>query len=143
MSAHSTPSRRTLLQGAAAVPVVGLGLAGCSTEGNPRAASATPTAPVELGPEGEVAKGTTKLFKEQKVVVTRAEDGGLTAFGSVCTHAGCPMNKLEGTTLICSCHGSRFDATTGEVLERPATVPLPEVPVRVEGGRLVAGPADA
>ncbi|MEU0686651.1 Rieske (2Fe-2S) protein [Streptomyces uncialis] len=143
MSAHPTPSRRALLQGAAVIPVVGLGLTACSTEGNGRAATATPTAPVDLGPEGQVAKGTTKLFKDQKVVVTRAGDGALTAYGSVCTHAACPINKMEGTTLICPCHGSRFDATSGEVLKSPATVPLPQVPVRVDNGRLIAGPTEA
>ncbi|MER5494880.1 Rieske 2Fe-2S domain-containing protein [Streptomyces sp. NPDC002454] len=141
MSAHPTPSRRTLLQGAAAVPVAGIGLTACSATGNlPRAASATPTAPVDLGPEAEVAKGETKLFRKERVVVTRAADGALTAYGSVCTHGRCAISKLEGTTLVCPCHGSHFDATTGEVLQRPATVPLPKVPVRIEGGKLIAGP---
>ncbi|MGX2997887.1 Rieske (2Fe-2S) protein [Streptomyces sp. JNUCC 64] len=140
MSAHSTPSRRSLLRGAAVVPVAGAGAAACSTERIKRAPSPTPTAPVDLGPESGVAKGATRLFTSERVVVTRAEDGALTAYGSVCTHAGCAMRELKGTTLICPCHGSRFDATTGEVLHSPATVPLPPVPVRVEDGKLIAGP---
>lgn len=39
--------------------VAGLGLAACSGGGS--GASATPTAPVDLGAESEVAKGSAKL----------------------------------------------------------------------------------
>ena len=31
---------------------------------------------------------------------------------------------LTGTTVMCQCHGSRFDIATGAVLGGPATVPL-------------------
>ncbi|MBV8221393.1 MAG: Rieske (2Fe-2S) protein, partial [Solirubrobacterales bacterium] len=31
---------------------------------------------------------------------------------------------LTGTTLMCQCHGSRFDITTGGVISGPATQPL-------------------
>ena len=31
---------------------------------------------------------------------------------------------LTGTTLMCQCHGSRFDITTGAVIDGPATEPL-------------------
>ena len=75
------------------------------------------------------------------MVVSRSASGELKAYSSICTHAGCPINKLDGTTLICPCHGSEFDATTGEVLRAPATVPLNALPVRTENGKIVAGPA--
>jgi Rieske Fe-S protein len=64
----------------------------------------------------------------------------LKAFSTICTHAGCAINKLQGTTLICPCHGSEFDAATGKVLQAPATVPLKELSVQAKGGRIVAGP---
>ncbi|PZT69767.1 FeS-binding protein [Streptomyces sp. SW4] len=139
MPGRPAPSRRTVLRGAAVAPVAGLGAAACSP-GEDTAGPATPTGPVELGGEQEVARGGAKLYRDQKVVVSRAEDGSLTAYSSVCTHAGCPMTKLEGTKLTCFCHGSEFDARTGEVLHAPATVPLTELPVRVRDGRIVAGP---
>ncbi|MFJ6567219.1 Rieske (2Fe-2S) protein [Streptomyces sp. NPDC091292] len=139
MSGRPIPSRRTVLRGAAVAPVACLGLTACST-GSGRTASATPTAPVDLGPAGEVPKGATKLFSDKRVVVTHADDGTYKAFSTVCTHAQCPIDRLDGTELVCSCHGSKFDATTGEVLRDPATVPLPEVPVTVKAGKLVAGP---
>ncbi|MEV5172835.1 Rieske (2Fe-2S) protein [Streptomyces flaveolus] len=142
MPARSSATRRTVLRGAAAAPVVGLGLAACSAPDGSGSAAATPTAPVDLGAESEVAKGGAKLYRDHNVVVSRAEDGTLKAYSTICTHAGCPINKLQGTTLICPCHGSEFDAVTGKVVQAPATEPLPELSVKAAQGRIVAGPAD-
>ncbi|OIJ69019.1 Rieske (2Fe-2S) protein [Streptomyces mangrovisoli] len=139
MPGRPPTSRRTVLGAAALTPVAGLGLAACSTGGGSDAA-ATPTAPVDLGPESAVAKGGAKLYRDENVVVGRAADGSLTAHSSICTHAGCAINKLEGTTLICPCHGSEFDARTGKVLRAPATEPLTELSVQAKNGRIVAGP---
>ncbi len=122
------------------VPVAGLGVAACSGPGGGGSA-ATPTAPVDLGAEGDVAKGGAKLYKDHNVVVSRDKSGALKAYSTVCTHAGCPINKLQGTTLICPCHGSEFDAVTGKVVQSPATEPLAELSVKTENGRIVAGPA--
>ncbi|HZG06253.1 MAG TPA: Rieske (2Fe-2S) protein [Streptomyces sp.] len=134
--------RRTVLCGAALSGAAGLGLAGltaCSGTGGERA-PATPTAPVDLGPADAVPVGGSRLYREQRLVVSRPAEGEFKAFGAVCTHAGCVLTSVERLEGDCSCHGSRFDTTTGEVLAGPANAPLPEVPVRVEGGRLVAGP---
>jgi nitrite reductase/ring-hydroxylating ferredoxin subunit len=55
-------------------------------------------------------------------------DGRLYAFDDLCTCAdeACPLSggRLIGTTLMCQCHGSRFDIATGAVLSGPATRPL-------------------
>lgn len=128
-----------MLRGAALVPVAGLGLAACSGGGG--GAASAPTAPVDLGAEGEVAPGHAKLYRDSNVVVAREAGGALKAYSTICTHAGCPINKLQGTLLICPCHGSEFDAVTGKVRRAPATEPLTEVPVKVKDGRIVAGPA--
>ncbi|MET9733708.1 Rieske 2Fe-2S domain-containing protein [Streptomyces sp. NPDC006458] len=140
MPGRSSASRRTVLRGAAAAPVAGLGLTACSPDGGAEATPATQTAPVDLGAESDVAQGGAHLHLDHNVVVSRTADGTLKAFSTICTHGGCPISELEGTTLSCACHGSRFDARTGEVLRSPATVALTELPVRAENGRVIAGP---
>ncbi|MFB7498016.1 Rieske (2Fe-2S) protein [Streptomyces sp. NPDC056161] len=139
MPDRPSASRRTVLRGAAALPVAGFGLAACSVSGT-GTTDAAPTAPVELGAESEVAEGGARLYQDHNVVVSKDAQGTFKAHSTICTHAQCPINKLEGTKLICPCHGSEFDALTGKVLHSPATEPLPELPVKVSGGRLIAGP---
>ena len=55
-------------------------------------------------------------------------DGRLYAFDDLCTCADepCPLSGglLTGTTIMCQCHGSRFDITTGAVINGPATEAL-------------------
>ena len=62
-----------------------------------------------------------------RISVARVGDR-LYAFDDICTCAdeGCPLSGglLTGTTLMCQCHGSRFDVTTGAVIDGPATRPL-------------------
>jgi Rieske Fe-S protein len=140
MPSRPSMSRRIVLRGAAVAPVAGLGLTACSASGGGTTADAAPTAPVELGAESEVPQGGAHLYQDHNVVVSRDAQGTLKAYSTICTHAGCPINKLEGTTLICPCHGSEFDAMTGKVVQSPATEPLPELPVKTSGGKLIAGP---
>ncbi|MEU2109869.1 Rieske (2Fe-2S) protein [Streptomyces sp. NPDC019645] len=134
-------ARRTVLKGAALAGAAGLGVAACSTESKVGHAQVpTPTAPVDLGAAEEVPVGGARLYREQRLVVHCPAEGRYKAFSAQCTHAGCVLDKVEGTEGNCPCHGSRFDVTTGTALRGPATVPLPEVPVRVRDGKLVAGP---
>jgi 3-phenylpropionate/trans-cinnamate dioxygenase ferredoxin component len=63
----------------------------------------------------------------------------LYAFDDLCTCASeaCPLSGglLTGATIMCQCHGSRFDITTGAVLSGPATVALTMYEVQeVDGG---------
>lgn len=62
-----------------------------------------------------------------RVSIARVEDN-LYAFDDLCTCAreACPLSagSLVGTTIMCQCHGSRFDITTGAVISGPATTAL-------------------
>ncbi|MFB7270302.1 Rieske (2Fe-2S) protein [Streptomyces sp. NPDC056244] len=140
MTGPSAP-RRTVLKGVALAGAAGAGLAACSTESKlGHAEDPTPSEPVGLGAADEVPVGGAKLYREQRLVVSRPAPDEYRAFSAQCTHAGCLLEKLEGTVGDCPCHGSKFDVTTGEAVHGPATVPLPKVPVTVEGGKLIAGP---
>jgi nitrite reductase/ring-hydroxylating ferredoxin subunit len=40
---------------------------------------------------------------------------------------------VDGSTIVCPCHGSVFDVTSGDVMTGPATEPVTSYPTRVEG----------
>jgi Rieske Fe-S protein len=67
------------------------------------------------------------------VVVTRS-GSDVHAFSARCTHLGCNVNAVKHGKIYCPCHGSVFDASTGAVLQSPATAPLPKVDVTVKNG---------
>ncbi|MGH3846914.1 MAG: Rieske (2Fe-2S) protein, partial [Pseudonocardiaceae bacterium] len=53
-------------------------------------------------------------------------------------HRGCPlhMGQVNDLMLECSCHGSIFRLSDGEVLRGPATVPAPTYEVRYKNGKV-------
>jgi 3-phenylpropionate/trans-cinnamate dioxygenase ferredoxin subunit len=66
---------------------------------------------------------------DRKVRISVARvDGRLYAFDDLCTctDESCPLSGglLTQTTLMCQCHGSRFDIATGAVITGPATEAL-------------------
>ncbi|MGH2773089.1 MAG: ubiquinol-cytochrome c reductase iron-sulfur subunit, partial [Actinomycetota bacterium] len=68
---------------------------------------------------------------------------GFVGFSKICTHAGCPVGlyQAESKELFCPCHQSTFAVLEGaKPTEGPATRPLPQLPVGIDGeGFLVAG----
>jgi 3-phenylpropionate/trans-cinnamate dioxygenase ferredoxin component len=64
---------------------------------------------------------------KRRISIARVNDR-LYGFDDLCTCAdrSCPLSGglLTGTTLMCQCHGSRFDITTGGVIGGPAAAPL-------------------
>lgn len=61
----------------------------------------------------------------ERVAAYRDERGRAFLHSATCTHLGCEVrfNAAE-TSWDCPCHGSRFDARDGRVLEGPAVEPL-------------------
>lgn len=55
-----------------------------------------------------------------------------------CSHRGCSLasGELDGGTVVCPCHGSRFDLRSGQVLHGPATAPQPVFEARTSAGRI-------
>ncbi len=135
--------------GSAAVPLVSAcGGGGDSAGGEPGGGR-----PLEGGPkvgEGEtiaeasgVEPGAAIPFTDagEQAVLLRLEGGQFAAYSAICTHQRCIVgyDRAEGT-LECPCHGSVFDPANGaEVVSGPARRPLPEIPLRVEGGKVVRG----
>jgi len=142
MPAELPASRRTVLRGAAlagAIGAAGVGLTACGPGKSGSAAG--PTAPVDLGAASAVPAGGAKLYRDDKVVVSQPKPGTFKAFSAVCTHQGCVLDSVDGTTVSCPCHGSQFNAETGAVVQGPASKALPAVDIKEAGGKLTAGPA--
>jgi arsenite oxidase small subunit len=87
----------------------------------------------------EVAPGSAVAFgpKANPAVLVHLDSGDFVAYSAICTHQGCTV-AYQGGQLACPCHGSVFDpANGGAVVTGPATTPLPEIPVKVQGGEVV------
>ena len=82
------------------------------------------------------------------VAVVRSE-GAIYAIHDVCSHANVALSEgeVDGRTIECWLHGSRFDLASGRPTGLPATKPVPVYPVRVDGNDVyvavppAAGPA--
>lgn len=123
------PSRRDVLQGAT---VAGLGLAGIGTvAGCSSSGSAGATVPM-----ADVPVGGGKIVADSSIVVTQPTEGVFKAFTSICPHQKCAVAKVESGSILCTCHGSAFDATTGAVTQGPATQGLDAKTVTVNGDSL-------
>jgi 3-phenylpropionate/trans-cinnamate dioxygenase ferredoxin subunit len=77
--------------------------------------------------------------RKLRISVVRVDDR-LYAFDDLCTCASiaCPLSGglLTGTTIMCQCHGSEFDVTSGAVVSGPAPQPLNVYDVEVVDGSI-------
>jgi thiosulfate dehydrogenase [quinone] large subunit len=66
-------------------------------------------------------------------LVIQQTAGDVVAFDAICPHAGCTVAYKQSAKLIaCPCHGSEFNARTGNVIRGPATYGL--TPIKVITG---------
>ena len=85
-----------------------------------------------------VGEATAVTIDGEEAMLFRPDESTVAAFSAICTHNGCTVAP-EGAELHCPCHGSVFDAATGEVLDGPAPEALPSFTVRIEGDQIVSG----
>jgi Rieske Fe-S protein len=111
---------------------------GSSTAASSSGASGGPSlAALSDVPVGGCAAASAKVGGNP-VVISQQTAGKVAAFSAICTHMGCTVNPA-GAEFHCPCHGSRYNAFTGEVLQGPAPSPLPAIAVKVVGNEIVAG----
>lgn len=148
--------RRTVLRGAgmvAAGAAAGVALAAC---GNGGSAASTTSAAASTGeavgiggavPQTSAAAGTSKvlgaaadvkvgsgvIYAGDRVVVTQPTAGTFKGFSALCTHQGCVVSDIKGSSIVCNCHGSTFSIEDGSVINGPATTPLDPADVSVSG----------
>ncbi|MFI8457473.1 ubiquinol-cytochrome c reductase iron-sulfur subunit [Kitasatospora sp. NPDC085464] len=147
--------RRALVDGGiAAVAIGGAGLLSGSltrTFGRDKAAPKQSAAPVSAAPASaptvpvaSVPVGGSAQVKDpatgDAVYIVQPKAGQYCGLSSVCTHSGCAVDAPKDGRLYCPCHGSRFDAATGAVVNGPAVKPLPKYTVTKDGDKLTLGP---
>ena len=81
------------------------------------------------------SKKFTRAGSKHPYVLVHLKDGRFVAYSAVCTHEGCWVDyQPETQKLACPCHGSLFDPVEkGAVETGPATVPLPNIELKVTG----------
>lgn len=91
-----------------------------------------------VGPVSDVAKGTVLQVELDgvEVAVVHADDDNFYAVRDECSHASVALSEgeVDGCTLECWLHGSRFDLRTGEPSGPPAIDPVAVYPVEIRDG---------
>ena len=140
-------TRRSVLNGSA---VVALGAAAgyLVTRRSDAVQATAPSAANGYGPAGDggaagadeplaqvadLPDGGGVVLEDVHVVLVRDGDQ-VRGLSATCTHQGCTVSGVADGRITCPCHGSVFDAATGEVLTGPASSPLRAVPVEVRDG---------
>ena len=92
-----------------------------------------PALPVDALPE---AGAVLVTIDSQRVAVVRDEDGGIHAVDDTCSHANVSLSEgeVDGCTIECWLHGSRFDLRTGQPTSLPAIRPIAVYPVQIADG---------
>ena len=83
-----------------------------------------------------VGQAVSATLDGKPIVVAQPAAGQAVAFSAICTHQGCTVAP-KGSELDCPCHGSKYNALTGAVINGPAPSPLPAVSVSVKDGNVV------
>ena len=86
----------------------------------------------------DVPEGGGTIVKDAEVVITQPTAGEFKCFSAVCTHQGCLVTEVT-ETIDCACHFSKFSITDGSVVSGPASAPLAEQAITVDGDSIVLG----
>ncbi|MFE6962066.1 Rieske (2Fe-2S) protein [Streptomyces sp. NPDC057696] len=133
----SAPTRRTVVAavGAAgiAAALTACGSSDDSSSSEPAGNAAKDGAGKEIAKTADIPVGGGKIFGDAGVVVTQPKKGEFKAFTNICTHKQCPVTAIEGGTINCPCHGSKFSIEDGSVKHPPAAQPLAVKEIAVSG----------
>lgn len=136
----ATPiARRTVITAAAATGL--LAACGGTDSGTATGATSSAAAPDATGEvlasAADVPLDGGIINKDGKYVVTQPAEGEYRAFSSVCPHQQCQVGQVKDNAILCPCHGSVFNADTGDVEQGPAQTGLAPIAVTVDGGNVI------
>lgn len=104
--------------------------------------SAEASAPEEFTrvmPEADLREDTPHRATVGETAIMLVRHGGrVYAMAERCAHQGGPLSEgtLEGGTIVCPWHGSRFALDNGEVIHGPSTYPQPCFEARIHEGHV-------
>jgi thiosulfate dehydrogenase [quinone] large subunit len=114
-----------------------------SVASGPTTTGAT-SAGTRIGLASQVPVGGAASFQDPATgnpgLVLQLTKGQFVAYDAICPHAGCTVGYSEGAKLIvCPCHGSEFEPSSGNVLSPPASRGLTPINVTLDSsGQLLA-----
>jgi 3-phenylpropionate/trans-cinnamate dioxygenase ferredoxin subunit len=78
------------------------------------------------------------------IAIVKDSSGTVHAIGDTCTHGDISLSEgfVEGETLECWAHGSKFSLLTGKPLSLPAYEPVPVYRVTIVDGDVYVDPTD-
>jgi nitrite reductase/ring-hydroxylating ferredoxin subunit/uncharacterized membrane protein len=100
------------------------------------------TAPAEFTPvlaETDLPENTPRRADTPGMpVVLVRYDGQIYALADTCAHLGGPLSegRLQGDSIICPWHSSRFTLAEGRILDGPSAFPQPTLDTRVRAGQI-------
>ncbi|MFC4150313.1 Rieske (2Fe-2S) protein [Micromonospora mangrovi] len=153
LTGPGSQTRRALLAGAGAVGAAVV-LAACGSDDDSGAGTSAPTSggpgassagdpagggrdsSAPLARTTDIPVGGGAVYASRGVVITQPEPGQFKGFDPICTHQRCPVSNVDGGTINCTCHNSRFSITDGSVKAGPAPRPLAPKNIKVEGDQI-------
>ncbi|TNH29337.1 Rieske (2Fe-2S) protein [Micromonospora orduensis] len=151
LTGPGTQTRRALLTGVGAVGAAVV-LAGCGSDAGGEGAAPTSGGPAvpstgdagggdrqnaqSLATTADIPVGGGKVLATEGVVITQPTAGQFKGFSPICTHQNCPVTNVDGGTINCTCHNSKFSIEDGSVKAGPATKPLPPRDIKVTGDQI-------
>jgi len=127
--------RRDVLKAGAvtgALAVAGVSVSSCAKE-------TAVTMSAESITVTDIPIGGGVIVSEPPVVLTQPTAGDVKAFTSICPHQGCKVSEVSNNEIYCPCHGSKFSALDGSVIQGPATEGLAAAAVAVDGTKVSFG----
>lgn len=108
-----------------------------------QSAAGSATESVVAVPLSEISVGSVKFirYKNKPTMLLHTKPDEVFALSAACTHLGCIVKWDEVRSMIvCPCHAALFDVQ-GNVLAGPAPSPLPSIPVKFAGDKILVGEA--
>jgi 3-phenylpropionate/trans-cinnamate dioxygenase ferredoxin subunit len=94
---------------------------------------------MEVACRDELRPGTMKRvdIAGNRYLIANA-NGQIYAVDDLCSHEEVPLylGCIEGDSIKCSLHGSRFSLKSGEPLDEPATEPIKTYPIKISSERI-------